>query len=220
MKREKDTVTIASKISRTNKEKLHAIADHLGMTFYQLIQSIMLTIVRYFDSGSVLSAEHRIMIDAFFYVLHSINGSHNPINTRGKNKDEIKRAVLFVERYKGRERPQLLELNLDNGNVTESYNIDTMLTAFMQAADPEALERLKAKAEELGYFSIAHTLHDLILQSIPTADTMNKDIKELFSDVRISSGQCINDSVHYRRKHNVGDYTTMTQGNKYLHTDF
>ena len=102
MKREKDTVTIASKISRTNKEKLHAIADHLGMTFYQLIQSIMLTIVRYFDSGSVLSAEHRIMIDAFFNVLHSINGSHNPINTRGKNKDEIKCAVLFVERYKGR----------------------------------------------------------------------------------------------------------------------
>ena len=58
MREVKNTTTIASKITRADKQKLHAIADYLGMTFYQLVQSILMTIVRYWDRGGLLTAEH------------------------------------------------------------------------------------------------------------------------------------------------------------------
>ena len=136
----KDTTTIASKISQTDKKKLHAIADNLGLTFYALVQAILLTVVRYFDKGSDLSTEHRNMVEAFGLVLKSTIGSYCPISARNREMDNIKSAILFVERKTG-QRPQLLEISKNEfGNVVESYNYDEMLKAFMGATDPTALQ--------------------------------------------------------------------------------
>ncbi len=204
--------TIASKVSRADKQKLHAIADYLGLTFYQLVQSILMTIVRYWDRGGLLTAEHYTMIDAFGTVLKSSIGSYNPISARNSEIDHVKRAILFVERKPG-QRPQLMEIHKDGqGNIMESYNYDMMLAAFLNAIDPDCLQRLKDEAKEHGYFSITHALCEILLKCSDRTekDIMRADIAAIFSDVRTTTGQKLNEDTHYRRKNNVGDYTTPT----------
>ena len=213
MREVKNTTTIASKITRDDKQKLHAIADYLGMTFYQLVQSILMTIVRYWDRGGLLTAEHYTMIDAFATVLKSSIGSYSPISARNSESDHITGAILLVERKPG-QRPQLMEVHKDSaGNFVESYNYDTMLTAFLNAIDPDCVQRLKDEAKELGYFSITQTLCETLLKCSARTerDSMRADIAEMFSDERITTGQKINEETHYKRKHNRGDYTTITQ---------
>ena len=213
MREVKNTTTIASKITRADKQKLHAIADYLGMTFYQLVQSILMTIVRYWDRGGLLTAEHYTMIDAFATVLKSSIGSYSPISARNSESDHITGAILLVERKPG-QRPQLMEVHKDSaGNFVESYNYDTMLAAFLSAIDPDCVQCLEDEARELGYFSITHALCETLLKcSVRTEkDIMRADIAEMFSDERITTGQKINEETHYKRKHNRGDYTTITQ---------
>lgn len=213
----KDSTTIASKISRADKEKLHAIADYLGLSFYSLVQSILMTIIRYWDRGGFLTAEHYIMVEAFANVLKSVSGSHIPLSARNNDKDHIVGAILFVER-KGEARPQLMAISKDrNGNMSESYNYDTMLSDFLNAINPDCLQHLKDEAKYNGYFSITHTLCKMITQRSASAkeDDMREEIAEMFNDIRISSGQSINDDTHYKRKPNVGDYTIQKRNLTY-----
>lgn len=217
-RRAKDTTTIASKISRTDKQKLHAIADHLGLTFYGLVQAILLTVIRYWDRSDNLSAEHRNMIEAFAIILKSTIGSFNPISARNREKDTIKGAIYLVERKVG-QRPQLLEVSKnEDGCIVESYNFDSMLSAFLGAIDPKALKCLEDEAKLLGHFSITQTLHDLILQrTTPQADTISMEIDDLFNDVRIVTGQEINNDIYYKQgyRKNVAEYTTIEQKHTY-----
>lgn len=210
MERVKDTTTIASKISRTDKRKLHTIAADLGVSFYSLIQSIMLTIIRYCDKGGNVSAEHSILIDAFGIVLKSTIDSHIPISLRNSDKDCIKSAILFVERGEDK-RPQMMEVSRDGyGNMIESYNYDTMLSSFLSAIDPDALAKLKVKAKDLGCFSITAALREIIMESADKQFSIESDINQIFSDIRISTGQEINDDVKYKKGYrmNVDEYTT------------
>ena len=213
MREVKDTTTIASKISRADKQKLHAIADYLGLSFYSLVQSILMTIVRYWDRGGLLTAEHYTMIDAFCTVLKSSTGSYSPISARDSERDHIKSAILLVERKPG-QRPQLMEVHKDSqGNFVETYNYDTMLAAFLTAIDPDCSQRLTDEAKENGYFSITHALCEILLTCTARTekDIMRADIAAIFSDERITTGQKINNDTHYKRKHNRGDYTQATQ---------
>lgn len=212
MREVKDTTTIASKITRADKQKLHAIADYLGMTFYQLVQSILMTIVRYWDRGGFLTAEHYTMIDAFATVLKSSVGSYSPISARNREHDHITSAILLVERKAG-QRPQLMEVHKDSvGNFVESYNYDTMLAAFLNAIDPDCLQRLEDEAKELGYFSITHALCEILLKCSARTekDIMRADIAAIFADERTTTGQKPNNDTHYKQKYNIGDYTTPT----------
>lgn len=212
MERVKDTTTIASKISRIDKQKLHTIANDLGLTFYSLIQSIMLTIIRYCDKGGNVSAEHSTLIDAFGLVLKSTVGSHIPISVKNSDRDNIKSAILFVERGAGK-RPQLMEVSKDGyGKLVESYNYDTMLSSFLTAIDPDVQKKLSIKAKDMGYFSITAALRSIILESVDEQYTIEKDINNIFSDIRISTGQAVNDEVHYNRgyRKNLDEYTTIT----------
>lgn len=214
----KDTTTISSKISRTDKQKLHAIADNLGLTFYGLVQAILLMVVRYWDKSDSLSEDHRNMIEAFAIILKSTIGSFNPISARNKEMDNIKSAIYLVERKAG-QRPQLLGVSRnEDGNMVESYNYDTMLSAFLGAIDPKALHCLENEAKILGHISIIQTLHELILQrTTPQADTISMEIDELFNDVRIATGQGINNEIYYKQgyRKNAADYTTISNKPQY-----
>lgn len=214
----KDTTTITSKISRTDKQKLHAIADNLGLTFYGLVQAILLMVVRYWDKSDSLSAEHRNMIEAFAIILKSTIGSFNPISARNREMDNIKSAIYLVERKAG-QRPQLLGVSRNEaGNMVESYNYDTMLSAFLGAIDPKALHCLENEAKILGHISIIQTLHELILQrTTPQEDTISMEIDEMFNDVRIATGQGINNEIYYKQgyRKNAADYTTIRNKPKY-----
>lgn len=214
----KESTTIASKISRTDKQKLHAIANNLGLTFYGLVQAILLTVVRYWDKSDSISTDHRNMIEAFAIILNSTIGSFNPISVRNREKDKIISAIYLVERIAG-QRPQLLEVSRnEEGNIVESYNYDTMLSAFLGAIDPKALHCLEDEAKLLGHFSITQTLHELILQrTTPKTDIISMEINEMFNDVRTYTGQAINEDVRYKQTHrkNIEEYTTIVQKQTY-----
>ena len=193
--------TIATKISHSDKAKLVAVADRFGMTFYELLQALLLATVRYFDSESVITDEHAAMMHAFEDSIFSTRGSFSPLSIKGHEARTISRALLFVEQKPG-ERPQLLAVSrAPGGKLTESYNFDTMLCGFMEAVDPEALRALQKEQGKQGYFSIAHTLHEVAMRLTESpADTIANEIAEMFTDARTSAGEEINEDVFYKRK--------------------
>ena len=203
--------TVATKISRYDKQKLCVIANSFQMSFYELLQSLLLAIVRYFDKDSLISHDCDTMINAFANVMSATANSFSPLAT-GHQKKSVKGAILFVQR-KNDQQPQIIAIGKDGkGQLTETYNIDKMLADYLRATDPEILRVLEDECKRMELFSISHTLHRLILQAhTQTTETISEEINSLFNDIRIPSGQSINEDIHYKRKHNIGDYTQIAQ---------
>lgn len=210
--------TIATKISLADKVRLWRIAEGFGMTLYELMQGLLLGMARYFDKGSTVTYEGNSLLNAIGNVIFDTKDSFSPMALKGRQQQRVCNAILFLQRGKG-QRPQLMEAHADGmGNVVESYNFDTMLSAFLNCLDPDALQRLKDEAKRLGYFSITHTLHELIMQRTANtkADNMSDEVRELFADERIATGQKTNTDTHYKAKQNRGnDYTTITTRKTY-----
>lgn len=203
---------VGTKISYSDRDKLSVIAKGMGMTLYELLQAMMLALVRYFDTGSLITYEHNAMINAFANTMFLQKDSYSPLSIKGHEKRNVNRAILLVEQPP-RKQPQLMAVSKDRyGNLIESYNFDTMLSDFMGALDPEALQAITREQKKQGYFSIAHTLHELILQRAEKpADSMSQEIAAMFTDARTTTGEQVNEDVHYRRKHNRGEeYTAPT----------
>lgn len=55
------------------------------------------------------------------------------------------------------------------------------------------------------------------MQRTNDIDTMKFDIGDMFTDIRIPSGQAINEDVQYKRgyRKNLNEYTTITDNQKY-----
>ena len=203
---------VGTKITYSDRDKLDVIAKGMGMTLYQLLQALMLAMVRYFDAGSLITYEHNAMLNAFANTLFSLKDSYSPLSLNGHGKRTVNHAILLVEQPPMKQ-PQLMAVSKDQyGNLIESYNFDTMLSDFMGALDPEALQAITREQKKQGYFSIAHTLHELILQRAEKpADIMSQEIADMFTDARTTTGEQVNEDVHYNRKYNKGDdYTTPT----------
>lgn len=204
--------TIATKVSKADKAKLVSIADGFGMTFYQLLQGLLLAAVRYFDKGSLVTYDHNAMMNAFANTIFALKGSYNPISLRDHKKRSVCRAILFIEQQP-RKQPQLMTVEKDPyGKIVESYNIDAMLADFMGVLDPESLQAIAREQKKQGYFSITHTLHEMLLQRADKpADTMSQEIADMFTDARTTTGEQVNEDIHYKRKPNRGEgYTTPT----------
>ena len=213
--------TIATKISLADKVRLWRIAEGFGMTLYELLQALLLGMARYFDKGSIVTDEGNSLLNAIGNVIFDTKDSFSPMALKGRQQQRVCNAILFLQRNDS-ERPQLMETHTDSqGNMIESYNYDTMLSAFLNCLDPDALQRLKDEAEKQGYFSITHTLHQLIMQRTETTEeTINgiisAEVRGQFADERIPTGQKTNADTHYKRKHNRGnDYTTITPHKTY-----
>ena len=209
--------TIATKISLADKVRLSRIADGFNMTLYELLQALLLSMARYFDKGSAVTYEGNTLLNALGNIMFANADSFSPMALKNRQKQHVSSAFLFLKCEQG-QRPQLIEVHNDTqGNIIESYNYDGMLSAFLGCLDPDALQRLKDEAERLGYFSITHTLHELIMQRTPTttADNMRAEVQEMFNDIRIDTGQQPNEETHYKSKPNRGDYTTITPQKTY-----
>lgn len=212
-----EMVTIASKVSRADKAKIQTIAKAFGMTFYELLQSLLLGMLRYFDIGRHSTYDHNCMMDALVLAMNSVKDSYSPLKKIGRNNRKIKGAILFIEETKKR-RPQLLSVCInDDGEMTETFNFDQMTRDFLSCIDPESIERLEYHKKELGYFSITHTLHEIIMQHTNSKDEMQTDIEDMFKDVRTYSGQAVNEDIHYQQAYrtNVDEYTTITPKQKF-----
>lgn len=188
------------------------------MTLYELLQALLLGMARYFDKGSIVTDEGNSLLNALGNVIFASKDSFSPMALKGRQQQRVCNAILFLQRNDS-ERPQLMETHTDSqGNMIESYNYDTMLSAFLSCLDPDVLQRLKDEAKRLGYFSITHTLHELIMQRTAKtkADNMSDEVRELFADERIATGQKTNTDTHYKAKQNRGnDYTTITTRKTY-----
>ena len=97
--------TIATKISEADKAKLINIANGFEMTFYELLQALLLALVRYFDKGSLVTYDHNAMMNAFANTIFSLKESYCPLSVRGHEKRFVSRAILFVKQQP-RKRPQ------------------------------------------------------------------------------------------------------------------
>ena len=206
-------LTIASKVSKEDKAKIKAVASLFGMSFYELLQSLLLGMLRYFDVGRNSTYEDNCMMDALFVAMRSMKGSYCPLQKQDRENRRIKGAILFVE-DSPKNRPQLLSVSMnEDGQMMESLNFDKMVSDFFGCIDPDGLKRLERQRDELGFFSITHTLHEIIMQHESCIDENQEYIKELFEDKRIPSGQATNEDIVYKRgkRQNVDEYTTITQ---------
>lgn len=210
--------SIATKIAWADKVRLLRIAEGFGMSLYEMMQGLLLAMARYFDKGSIVTDEGNSLLNALGNVMFASKDSFSPMALKGRQQQRVCSAILFMQRN-GSLRPQLMEAQIDRqGNIVESYNYDDMLSAFLNCLDPDALQRLKVEAKKQGYFSITQTLHELIMQRTAntTAYDMSAEVRELFTDERIATGQKTNNDIHYKAKQNRGnDYTTITPRKAY-----
>ena len=207
---------VLTKVPISIRGKISAIADRFSLTFYGLLQAVLKSFTHYLDSD--ITDEHATILDAFGYMLMSQRDSFNPLALKGKTIERIDKAIIFDS---GSSRPQVLAIAKDSeGRTTESYNLDAMLADYLRATDPALLRALKAEKMRQHDFSLSKTLRRLVMQRrTPQADQIREDVKSLFEDVRIDSGQRINEGVFYRHKHNRGDYIVLTPTNPTLHAD-
>lgn len=213
---------IATKIPTTDKEKLIAIAKKFDMSFYELLQSLLLALVRYFDEGTMCSEELETMMKAFADVVSSMKGSFNPLSVRGHERQHIRKAIFFIQRKSG-QKSQMIEVGKnEHGRMSESYNFDDMLTDFLICFDPKVLKVLRKESKDNGYFSISQALREMILHPYHREqDTITEEVKTLFADVRLSTGQKLNiDDIHYKRlKRNGMDYSNLIPESRYTRAD-
>lgn len=196
--------TIATKISHADKAKLVSIAEGFKMSFYELLQALLLALVRYFDAESLVTYDHNAMMNAFANTIFSLKESFSPLSITGHKKRNINRAILFVQQNP-KQLPQLLAVSKDReGNMKETYNFDTMLYEFLRSIDNEVLQALCEEKASRGYFSLLQTLRDIVLERISEHDQMADEIAEMFTDIRPVTGEKPNEDVFYRRRHENG----------------
>lgn len=222
MKQKGEIQVIATKVTVADKAKLNRIAHRWGMSLYELLQSLLLALVRVGDDAhSSITPRHQTMLETFLRTIRSTDGSTNPLTIRNRPKEEIDGVILFVGRRQG-QRPQLLAITKDaQGNLKENWNHDIMLADFLNAADPAAAKVLQTEAPRHGHFSLLAYLHDVIINDrLSPDDTMREDIDAMFSDIRLPTGERLNnEEIKYKQKYNKGDYTALMPRQKVRHAD-
>lgn len=216
--------TVATKINPVDRIRLEYVAEAFHLSFYELLQGVLTGLLRYFDEGVNVTSDKNILVNALGNIMLSLDGSFSPIALKGRCNNKINKCFMFIDRSdkKKKVRPQIVALEKkENGIIKESYNFDEMLTSFLNSCDPEILDALNREKKKNGYFSVFHTLHDLILERAEKPkDEMAADVNEMFQDIRVAGvdNGVINDDVIYNRKRRTGnaeDYTHLNTGIDY-----
>lgn len=208
----KDFVSVATKVPMNVFNKLEIMCSHLGIdSKYQLMQQLILALLKAFDSYSSISEEHEVLVRSFLTEMATQKGSFSPIQIKGIDLCKAAKAIFFVNRKKG-ERPQMICVSIDEkGNVNESYNTNTILIEVLSSLDPEMLNVLKDEQQSSGCTSVIDALRNIIDTNRPPEQRLHSEIDELFSeevaelfaDFTVETFEEITD-VHYRRKHSKG----------------
>lgn len=205
-----DFSVLATKVPLCEKRKISQIASSFNMSIFELLRALLLLLIRYFDTETPISEEHNKMLKTFLNVISTNVESFSPLSMRGHEQQSIRGAILFLQRKDG-EHPQTIAIcKNEEGGFMESYNTDKMLADYLQATDPQLLRVLGEERERMEHFSISQVLHQLIMQNRTQRDEIGDEIKALFDDIRIPTGENINRDVYYRRKLNTGDYQNTT----------
>lgn len=199
-------VSVATKIAHTDKLKLQKIAESFGLSFYELLQALLCSLLHYFDTDSPISFEHSTLLNTLYNSNFEKADTFSPLSWAAHRQERATSAIVFSDMGKGErksKRPQALLISQKGERLTESYNFDSMLELFLLSAAPEILTALQTTKERLGEFSLLHTLQHIVLaRALQPKDVMQDEIAELFSDIRLETGQQINEEAHYKRKNN------------------
>lgn len=181
------------------------------MNRYQLFQSVLMAVIRYFDTESTISDELRAVVEAFSSVMSAGGNTFNPISPSGIDNEHVTGAIYFTKRDP-KDRAQLVCVSpgAQGGAVTQSYNVDAMLAAFLASADPVLLDSLRKERDGSSGFSLLATMKAVLreVRQIREGTAIHEEVTSMFDDIRTPSGIEVSDDVYYRRKHNTGDYTT------------
>lgn len=202
---------ISTKVPPKAREKLTQIAKGWNLSCYELFQALLLVIIRYFDKETTISEELNNVVQAFLNELSTYKDSFSPLAITTYNKEKIDGAILFAKTSEN-QIPQSFAVYKDkNGTLKDNFNIDYMLSMFFNSYDPKILELLKSVCKRNSNFSLSQTLHELVIKGIlaDKEDGIEEEINEMFSDIRIATGQKLNEDIHYKRKKNIGDYTQI-----------
>lgn len=213
-KKKEPYCVVATKLTFCDKYKIDLIANKFGMTMYELFQCLLLCLLRYFDTDTPIENDSHSFLRYFAESILNSKDSYNPISLKQNNVSVLSAIVILSKKEK--KRPQTIAVKVDEkGNLLESYNIDKMLEDFLNATDTKLLNMLQKESIKDRKFSIFQTLHDGFCEYFKKHnDTLEEDIKELFSDIRIQSGKEINNDIYYNRKFNSSVEKHIIETNK------
>ena len=217
-------VVIASKVTKEHRDKILHIANLLGMdNLYQLLQSLLLFLLRSFDRQSDVSDEHEILLNAYLNTMISQKKAYSFMGKADLKHTCIKKAIIFVDSRKG-EKPLILSItSKNNGKYTESYNSDEILKDVLSSLAPDVLIELEHEKKKNHQLTIIQALRDIIKRSQTDGDNMHDEIASLFTEeiddlfegLTIETFEELND-VHYKRKHkkNIDGVSSYCQEGK------
>lgn len=208
-----------TKIPVETRLTLIRIAAQWGTNVYHLQQALLLAFARTCDPSATANAQLQIMTKTFLTTISTTANSFDPLANLHASQERADRALLFLHASPTL-RPQLLSVaRREDGAIVESRDHDEMFLAFLSAADPQAANALQREARAAQRSPLAH-LRDIIMASRPSFDErMKADIDELFNDIRIPTGEAVNDNVFYKRRHRQGDYSSIIEIRPTIHAD-
>ena len=210
--------TLCTKITVETRLALIRIAERWETNLYHLQQALLLAFARTCEPAEMCT-QHKTMTKAFLTTISTTFDSFDPLSNIRASQERADRALLFLHASPTL-RPQLLSVaRREDGAFVESHDHDEMFLAFLTATDPQAAHALQQESLAVQRSPLAH-LRDIIMKSRLSFDEQLKaDIDELFNDIRIPSGDAINDSVFYKRRHRKGDYFSIIEIRPTLHAD-
>ncbi len=205
------TISLVTRITKEGKGKIIKIANNFGMNQYQLLQSLLLFLLKSFDKHTDISEENDTLLKCYLNYINSQKESFIPISISVSKYKSINKGIFFIEKGKGI-KPQLISIYKDcKGKLTKSNNVDKIMEDVLFLLDPVIVGAIKRERKKNKNFSLLSTLHNMVMSNQDEEKTIHEEINELFSeeineifdDLTIETFEETKD-VYYKRKHAKG----------------
>lgn len=176
MKENRDSITIATKVSRKAAATLDCIAERKGLTRYELLQMVIDTLIRYTDDRHNLTPEMERAMSVFE---HAVGWKDALSLADPLPPDEIAEATYYMISREGK-RHGVRAVHVDRpfmGDWQETSNIQHMLERTICLLTPERYRRLRSMAVDMDCNSLLELLDVLIDQH-----SKEEELRELRRD--------------------------------------
>lgn len=204
-KEQNEFVPVGSKLSRTAYEDLQKLAAKKGLSFYELIQIVCDTLIRYMDDAHNLTPEMERAMAVFEHMV----GWKDTFNFAAPTcKPEVQEAIYFVG---SSDRKGMRAVHVERpfmGQWKQDRNVQSILERVLEVMFPERYMRLRRLAIEMDCGSILDLL-DLMIDA-QDIEALNADLRRDFEDARRSDYGKQPAEQPFRRKHHksVNDMQT------------
>lgn len=199
---------ISIKLTHSERNKIIEIAESMGLTPFRLLNVLLSEFINYFDENAIIDNRENTLLNCLYDDNFFSKDTFNLYCSNVTNNLFASEALIFADKpeEKGKiyTRSQAILINQNGESYIGSSYYDNMLELLLSAIAPETNDGLQKKMKKLGCKSIFDTMKLLVDQSYfcpPKPDIIHEEIEELFSDIRIESGEKVNnDDVFYRKR--------------------